>query len=71
MSSKNADLTKSDKDEGGSPMRNKKKGFPNRISLSGGPQDKDEFASKRADGTIKDRPGERMFESNQVHNRQD
>lgn len=30
------------------------------------PRAKEEFSSKRADGTIKDRPGERMFLSNQV-----
>ena len=46
-------------------MRNKAKGFPGRISLSGEPRAKEEFASKRANGTIKDRPGERMFRANQ------
>lgn len=46
-------------------MRNKAKGFPGRISLSGEPKAKEEFASKRANGTIKDRPQERMFRANQ------
>lgn len=44
-------------------MRNKAKGFPNRISLSGEPRAKEEFASQRPDGRIKDRPSERMFRS--------
>lgn len=50
-------------------MRNKQKGFPNRMSLDGEPRAKEAFASQRPDGTIKDRPRKRMFRSNQVHNR--
>ncbi|HET7579287.1 MAG TPA: small acid-soluble spore protein K [Bacillales bacterium] len=52
-------------------MRNKAKGFPNRISLSGEPRAKEEFASQYANGKTKNCPRERMFESNQVRGRQD
>ncbi|MEK4564225.1 small, acid-soluble spore protein K [Alkalicoccobacillus gibsonii] len=48
-------------------MRNKASHFPGRISLSGEPKAKPEFSSKRADGTIADRPQERMFRSNTNH----
>ena len=41
-------------------MRNKAKGFPNRMSLDGEPRAKAAYASKRADGTINDHPAERM-----------
>jgi len=47
-------------------MRNKAKGFPNRISLSDDPDERDEYASQRPNGTIKDRPQERMFRSHQT-----
>ncbi|MFC5713264.1 small, acid-soluble spore protein K [Thalassorhabdus alkalitolerans] len=50
-------------------MRNKEKGFPPRISLDGEPRAKPEYSSKRADGTIKDHPQERMFKSNQDRDR--
>ncbi|OIJ17274.1 small, acid-soluble spore protein K [Anaerobacillus alkalidiazotrophicus] len=46
-------------------MRNKEKGFPNRMSFDGEPRAKVEYSSKRADGTIKDHPQERMMNSNQ------
>ncbi|MBY6038379.1 small, acid-soluble spore protein K [Fictibacillus nanhaiensis] len=46
-------------------MRNKSKNFPNRISFSGEPRAKEEFSSKRPDGTTRDHPQERMFLSNQ------
>ncbi|HET7628752.1 MAG TPA: small, acid-soluble spore protein K [Bacillales bacterium] len=52
-------------------MRNKAKNFPDRISLSGEPRAKDEFASKRANGTTNTHPRERMFESNRTHHRKD
>lgn len=47
-------------------VRNKAKDFPNRISLSDDRDENlDEFASTRPNGSIKDRPRERMFASNQ------
>lgn len=46
-------------------MRNKEKGFPNRMSFDGEPRAKPEYASKRANGTINDHPQERMNSSNQ------
>ncbi|WP_017728961.1 small, acid-soluble spore protein K [Halalkalibacterium ligniniphilum] len=46
-------------------MRNKEKGFPNRISLSGEPRAKEMYASKRADGSTNTHPTERMFQSNE------
>ncbi|MFC7373624.1 small acid-soluble spore protein K [Fictibacillus iocasae] len=46
-------------------MRNKAKNFPNRISVSGEGRAKEEFSSKRPDGSIRDHPQERMFMSNQ------
>lgn len=46
-------------------MRNKSKGFPNRISFSGEPRAKPEYSSQRANGTIKARPQQRMFRSNE------
>ncbi len=49
----------------GSPMRNKEKGFPNRMSFSGEPRAKEEYSSKRADGSIRDHPQQRMKQSNQ------
>ncbi|RBW68135.1 small, acid-soluble spore protein K [Bacillus taeanensis] len=45
-------------------MRNKAKGFPEHFSFSGEPRAKEEFASKRANGTIQDHPQERMNRSN-------
>ncbi|MCD8503224.1 MAG: small, acid-soluble spore protein K [Bacillaceae bacterium] len=45
-------------------MRNKEKGFPNRMSLDGEPRAKAEYASKRADGSINNHPQERMENSN-------
>ncbi|HEX7066432.1 MAG TPA: small, acid-soluble spore protein K [Bacillales bacterium] len=50
-------------------MRNKAKGFPNRISLNGEPRAKEEFTSQRPNGQIKERPRERMHSSNQVDHR--
>lgn len=47
------------------PMRNKEKGFPNRMSFSGEPRAKEEFSSKRPDGSTRDHPQERMNQSNQ------
>ncbi|WP_082676758.1 small, acid-soluble spore protein K [Shouchella shacheensis] len=45
-------------------MRNKAKNFPNRISFNGNKVDNaDEHASRRANGTINDRPQERMSSS--------
>ncbi|HET7656959.1 MAG TPA: small, acid-soluble spore protein K [Bacillales bacterium] len=52
-------------------VRNKAKGFPNRISLSDDLENKDEFASQRPDGSIKDHPQERMFRSNQTRSEQE
>ncbi|WP_257350830.1 small, acid-soluble spore protein K [Pseudalkalibacillus decolorationis] len=46
-------------------MRNKAKNFPNRISPSGEPRAKEEYASKRANGTTQTHPDERMRRSNQ------
>ncbi|WP_209124075.1 small, acid-soluble spore protein K [Alkalihalobacillus sp. BA299] len=46
-------------------MRNKEKGFPLRKSFSGEPRAKEEYSSKRADGTIRDHPQARMQQSNQ------
>ncbi len=46
-------------------MRNKEKGFPNRMSFDGEPRAKEEYSSKRADGSIRDHPQERMNQSNQ------
>ncbi|EIT84672.1 small, acid-soluble spore protein K [Fictibacillus macauensis ZFHKF-1] len=45
-------------------MRNKASNFPHRISFSGEPRAKEEHSSKRSDGSIRDRPQERMFSSN-------
>ncbi|MFP7287771.1 small, acid-soluble spore protein K [Shouchella clausii] len=46
-------------------MRNKAKGFPNPISFNGNKANNaDEYASKRPDGTTRDRPQERMRSSN-------
>ncbi len=45
-------------------MRNKEKDFPHRISFAGEPRAKEEYSSKRADGTIRDHPAERMMNSN-------
>ncbi|TLS35711.1 small, acid-soluble spore protein K [Pseudalkalibacillus caeni] len=47
-------------------VRNKDSGFPNQISFSGEPRAKEEFASKRPDGTTNTHPQERMFKSNQA-----
>ncbi|WP_088103146.1 small, acid-soluble spore protein K [Halalkalibacter urbisdiaboli] len=44
-------------------MRNKEKGFPERISFSGEPRAKEENASKRPDGSINTKPQERMARS--------
>ncbi|WP_100406395.1 small, acid-soluble spore protein K [Bacillus solitudinis] len=44
-------------------MRNKEKGFPNRMSFSGEPRAKEENASKRPDGSINTQPQERMANS--------
>jgi small acid-soluble spore protein K (minor) len=44
-------------------MRNKEKGFPNRISYDGEPRAKEEYASKRANGTINTHPQDRMRNS--------
>ncbi len=46
-------------------MRNKEKGFPNRMSFHGEPRAKEEYSSKRADGTMRDHPRERMRNSNE------
>nr|WP_245746003.1 small, acid-soluble spore protein K [Evansella caseinilytica] len=46
-------------------MRNKAKGFPNRISFDGEPRAKAAYASKRADGSTNDHPTERMQASSQ------
>lgn len=46
-------------------MRNKEKGFPNRMSFDGEPRAKPEYSSKRANGTINDHPQERMKNSNE------
>ncbi|MGP4079793.1 small, acid-soluble spore protein K [Pseudalkalibacillus sp. R45] len=45
-------------------MRNKAKNFPNRKSPDGEARAKDEYASKRADGSIQTQPQERMSRSN-------
>ncbi|WP_078551894.1 small, acid-soluble spore protein K [Bacillus alkalicellulosilyticus] len=44
-------------------VRNKEKGFPNRISFDGEPFAKAKYASKRPDGTTRDHPQERMQDS--------
>ncbi|MBU8908872.1 small, acid-soluble spore protein K [Desertibacillus haloalkaliphilus] len=44
-------------------MRNKEKGFPNRISFSD-PRARAEYSSKRANGTIQTQPQERMNHAN-------
>ncbi|MCD8508561.1 MAG: small, acid-soluble spore protein K [Bacillus sp. (in: Bacteria)] len=41
-------------------MRNKAKGFPNRMSFDGEPRAKAAYASKRAGGSINNHPQERM-----------
>lgn len=41
-------------------MRNKAKGFPNRMSFDGEPRAKAAYASKRADGSTNTHPQERM-----------
>lgn len=48
-------------------MRNKASNFQNQNKnrFEGGPRAKAEFSSKRADGTINDRPQERMRASNE------
>jgi small acid-soluble spore protein K (minor) len=51
--------------KGGFTLRNKGKDFPNRISFDGEPRAKEEYSSKRADGTNRDHPQERMMNSNQ------
>ncbi len=51
--------------KGVSRMRNKANHFPNPISFKGNKANNaDAHASKRADGTIADRPQERMSSSN-------
>ncbi len=50
-------------------MRNKKTGFPD-AKFSGEPRAKEEYASKRADGSINTHPQERMSASNRTGNRQ-
>jgi len=50
-------------------MRNKEKGFPNRMSFDGEPRAKEEYSSKRPDGTTRDHPQERMLASNQSRKR--
>lgn len=50
-------------------MRNKEKGFPNRISFDGEPRAKEEYASKRPDGSTRDHPQERMRNSNEKRNK--
>ncbi|WP_078597555.1 small, acid-soluble spore protein K [Evansella clarkii] len=52
-------------------MRNKAKGFPNRMSLDGEPRAKPAYASKRADGTINTRPAERMQASTEQRDNHD
>ncbi|WP_096187912.1 small, acid-soluble spore protein K [Evansella halocellulosilytica] len=49
-------------------MRNKAKGFPNRISPSGEARAKSAYASKRPDGSTNDHPQERMQASTQERN---
>lgn len=43
-------------------MRNKAKGFPSKVDnqFEGQPRARDEYASKRADGSINTHPQERM-----------
>ncbi|MGO4889824.1 small, acid-soluble spore protein K [Anaerobacillus sp. MEB173] len=45
-------------------VRNKENGFPNRMSYDGEPRAKEEYSSKRPNGTTRDHPQERMFNSN-------
>ncbi len=47
-------------------MRNKAKNFPNRMSPDGEARAKDEYASKRANGTNQTHPQERMSRSNRT-----
>ncbi|KGA97696.1 spore protein [Alkalihalobacillus alcalophilus ATCC 27647 = CGMCC 1.3604] len=47
-------------------MRNKAKDFPNHIKFSGASLEDEKHASKRANGTIKDRPQERMLSANEA-----
>ncbi len=49
-------------------VRNKAKGFPNRISPSGEARAKSAYASKRPDGSTNDHPQERMQASTQERN---
>lgn len=51
-------------------LRNKASGFPNmgNNKFEGEPRAKDEFASKRANGTINSHPQERMRASGQREN---
>ncbi len=49
--------------KGGVFMRNKAKGFPNRMSFNGEPFAKEEYSSKRPDGSTRDHPQERMRQS--------
>lgn len=55
--------------KGRTKMRNKKTGFPD-AKFSGEPRAKEEYASKRADGSINTHPQERMSASNRTGNRQ-
>lgn len=48
-------------------MRNNNKDLPSRISLDKERNDIGAFASKRPDGSINDRPGERMKASRDEH----
>ncbi|MCA0989371.1 small, acid-soluble spore protein K [Guptibacillus algicola] len=50
-------------------MRKKVSKFPD-LKFSGEPRAKEEFSSKRADGTTNTHPQERMKASNQTNNRQ-
>ncbi|MGB7999336.1 MAG: small, acid-soluble spore protein K [Anaerobacillus sp.] len=50
-------------------MRNKKTGFPD-AKFSGEPRAKEEYASKRPDGTTNTHPQERMNASNRTNHRQ-
>lgn len=53
---------------GGYSLRNKEKGFPERISFDGEPRAKAAYASKRADGSINTKPQERMRASSKKNN---
>ncbi len=52
--------------EGGSPMRNKAKGFPNHIKFSGASASDERHASQRANGSINDHPQQRMQSANKA-----